>query len=77
MPLPLSDEESKKTEKEIGAELSSSYRKRRMIDNGGFVKVRGEEWQLFPIRDQSSRKLISRTLFKSRIQIVNPCLVQK
>ena len=61
MPFPLSDEELKKTEKEIAAELPSSYRNAMMIDNGGFVKVRGEEWQLFPIRDQSSRKLITRT----------------
>jgi hypothetical protein len=61
MPFPLSDEELRKTEKEIGAELPSSYRNGMMIDNGGFIKVRGEEWQLFPIRDQSSRKLITRT----------------
>ena len=31
------------------------------IANGGEVELNGDAWQLLPIRDTSSRKLISRT----------------
>lgn len=29
--------------------------------NGGTVEVDGDTWELFPIRDQSNRKLLART----------------
>ena len=61
MPFPLNEDELKKTEKEIGAELPTSYREAMMKDNGGSVDVRNDDWDLFPVRNQSSRKLIART----------------
>ena len=61
MPFPLSSNELEKTEKEIGAKLPDSYRNAMMLDNGGSVELQEDDWELFPIRNQESRKLISRT----------------
>ena len=61
MPFPLSEEELIKTESEIGAKLPTSYRNSMMLNNGGSVAIGEEEWDLFPIFDQSSKKMISRT----------------
>jgi len=61
MPFPLSETELKKTEEAIGATLPESYRNSMMQNNGGAVEAYDEVWELFPIQDQSSKKLISRT----------------
>lgn len=61
MPFPLSEAELMKTEEALGARLPESYRKAMMKNNGGSVEAYDEIWDLFPIRDQSSKKLISRT----------------
>ena len=61
MPFALSEEELKKTEALLGAELPADYRAKMMKNNGGEVEAFDDVWQLFPIQDQSSKKLISRT----------------
>jgi len=61
MPFPLSEAELMKTEEELGARLPESYRDAMMKINGGSVEAYDEVWDLFPIRDQSSKKLISHT----------------
>ncbi len=61
MPFPLSEEELQKTEKEIGAVLPLSYREAMKKNNGGSVDAWENIWELYPIKDQSSKKLISRT----------------
>ena len=61
MPFPLSEDELKKTENEIGTMLPVSYRESMMEDNGGTVIAKGDTWDIFPVKNQASRKLISRT----------------
>jgi len=61
MPFPLNSAELEKTENEIGAKLPDLYRNAMMRDNGGSVKIQDDDWELFPIRNQGSRKLVSRT----------------
>jgi hypothetical protein len=57
----LSEEELAKTEAEIGARFPASYRDAMKASNGGTVEAYEDEWELFPIRDTSSQKRISRT----------------
>jgi SMI1 / KNR4 family (SUKH-1) len=61
MPFALTEDELRKTESELGAVLPASYRESMKQSNGGAVEVGGDTWELFPIRDQSNRKLLSRT----------------
>ncbi|RCU50089.1 SMI1/KNR4 family protein [Corallincola holothuriorum] len=48
-------------ELQLGFKLPSSYRAAMAINNGGELVVGEEDWQLFPILDQSDRKRIART----------------
>jgi hypothetical protein len=57
----LSEEELAKTEDEIGARFPESYRSAMKARNGGTIEALEEEWELFPIRDTSSPKRLSRT----------------
>jgi hypothetical protein len=61
MPFSLSEDELRKTEEEIGATFPHSYRQAMMQANGGAVATQDDEWELFPIRDQSTNKHISRS----------------
>lgn len=61
MPFALTEEELQKTEAELRARLPASYRQSMTTANGGDIELDGDVWQLFPIRDTSSRKLVSRT----------------
>lgn len=61
MAFDLSEEELAKTEIEIGVRLPESYRSAMKASNGGTVEARDEEWELFPLRDTSSPKRLSRS----------------
>lgn len=61
MPFTLSESELKKTEDEIGAVFPDSYRQSMMQANGGTIAIDDDDWELFPIHDQSSNKVASRT----------------
>ena len=61
MPFPLPESELEKTEMEIGAVFPSSYRLAMIQSNGGSVEADDDVWELFPIRDQSTKKHMSRT----------------
>ena len=61
VPFPIAEDEIRKSETELGATLPTSYRESMKRLNGGTVEVNGDTWELFPIRDQSNRKVLSRT----------------
>ena len=61
MPFPISDDEVRKIETALGATLPPTYRESMMQANGGTVEVDGDTWELFPLRDGSDRKRLSRT----------------
>ena len=61
MPFDLSEEELRRTEEELGARLPQTYREAIKINNGGEASTEEDDWELYPIRDTSDRKRISRT----------------
>lgn len=61
MPFNLSESQLQQTEKLLGAKFPASYRQAMMRSNGGEVDIAGEEWELIPIRDDSSERRLSRT----------------
>jgi len=48
-------------EKELNATLPTEYKKEMQISNGGVIFIEDEDWEIFPIKDTSSKKRISRT----------------
>ena len=61
MPFNLSEEQLAWTEKELGAKLPHEYREAMKLDNGGAISVEENHWELYPIKDVSDRKRLSRT----------------
>ena len=61
MPFPVSEEDVRRTEVEVGRVFPLLYRAKMRRDNGGAVAIEGETWWLIPFRDSSSRKRIART----------------
>lgn len=50
-----------KSEERIGLKLPALYVERMRRSNGGEVSAVGDRWSLYPIRDESDRKRLSRT----------------
>lgn len=61
MPFNLSEEQLSQTEKELGAKLPHEYREAMKLSNGGEVTTQNDAWELYPIKDASDRKRLSRT----------------
>ncbi|MFC3151919.1 SMI1/KNR4 family protein [Litoribrevibacter euphylliae] len=61
MPFSLSEEQLVLTENELGCTLPNEYREAMKLDNGGEVQTEEHDWELYPIKDTSDRKRISRT----------------
>jgi hypothetical protein len=61
MPFPVLEAQIARAEGELGRRLPEPLRQRLLTDNGGEITVAGDNWQLFPIFDDSDRKRISRT----------------
>lgn len=61
MPFDLSEEQLVLTELELGATLPHEYREAMKLDNGGEAATADDDWELYPIKDTSDRKRISRT----------------
>lgn len=61
MPFDLSEEQLVLTEQELGATLPREYREAMKLDNGGEASTQEDDWELYPIKDTSDRKRISRT----------------
>jgi hypothetical protein len=61
VPFNLSEEQLALTEQELGAMLPAEYRESMKLNNGGEVSTEEHDWELYPIKDTSDRKRISRT----------------
>jgi hypothetical protein len=61
MPFPLDERWVRAAEQALGKRFPDAYRDRLMRDNGGEIEAAGEEWSLYPIRDQSNRRRTKRT----------------
>ena len=61
MPFNLSEEQLAQTEKELGAKLPHEYREAMKLDNGGEASTEEDDWEIYPIKDTSDRKRLSRT----------------
>jgi hypothetical protein len=61
VPFNLSEEQLAQTEKELGSKLPHQYREAMKLDNGGEASTKEDDWELYPIKDTSDRKRLSRT----------------
>lgn len=61
MPFNLSEEQLTQTENELGAKLPNEYRESMKLNNGGEASTEEDDWVLYPIKDTSDKKRISRT----------------
>ena len=61
MPFPIEEKYVIETEQLLGRKLPEWYRDRMMKDNGGEYSVCDDYWDLYPIFNKESTKLISRT----------------
>lgn len=61
MGIPTSDECLNAAEKSLGCKLPIQLRDRLKSNNGGEIAVGAEQWQLFSVWDQSSRKSMTRS----------------
>lgn len=61
MPFNLSEERVVETETILKAKLPDDYREAMKKDNGGEATTEDDEWELYPIKDTSDRKRMSRT----------------
>ena len=61
MPFPIEEKHVIETEQLLGRKLPGWYRDRMMKDNGGEYFACDDYWELYPILNKKSPKLISRT----------------
>lgn len=61
MPFNLAEEQIAQAEKELDAKLPYEYREAMKLNNGGEVSTEEDDWELYPIKDTSDRKRLSRT----------------
>lgn len=62
MPFDLSEEYIELAEARLGARLPESYRRAMTAKNGGELAAGEDDWMLYPIRVDSGRKRLSRTV---------------
>ncbi|MBE4164561.1 DUF3265 domain-containing protein [Vibrio parahaemolyticus] len=61
MAFNLKEEQLVNTEVELGARLPHDYRESMKTDNGGEATTEEDDWELYPIKDNSDRKRLART----------------
>jgi hypothetical protein len=61
MPFPIEEKYIVETEQHLGRKLPAWYRDRMMKDNGGEYMACDDCWDLYPIFNKMSPKLMSRT----------------
>jgi hypothetical protein len=61
MPFPIEDKYVIETEQLLGRKLPKWYKDRMMKDNGGEYSACDDDWELYPILNNASTQLISRT----------------
>ena len=61
MPFNLAEDKLAETEAILEAKLPKDYREAMKLDNGGEATTEEDDWELYPIKDTSDRKRMSRT----------------
>ena len=61
MPFPVEEKYVEMAEAALGTKLPTPYRTKLMRENGGHVKTPPDEWNLYPVKDTSSKKRLKRT----------------
>jgi hypothetical protein len=61
MPFPVERKYVAAAEAELGVRFPSPYAAKLTRCNGGALRAVGDDWDLFPVFDKSSRKRITRT----------------
>ncbi|MGI3062584.1 SMI1/KNR4 family protein [Vibrio alginolyticus] len=61
MAFNLTEEQLVNTEVELGARLPHDYRESMKANNGGEATTEEDDWELYPIKDNSDRKRLART----------------
>ena len=61
MPFDLDERYVRAAEQALGISLPTSYRLAMMRNNGGAVVTESDDWDLYPIADDSDRKRLART----------------
>lgn len=62
MPFDLDERYVRAAEHALGVSLPTTYRLAMMRSNGGTVATKSDDWELYPIADDSDRKRLARTL---------------
>ncbi len=61
MAFPTSEDKIVAAETALGRRFPNAHRDRLLIKNGGDVSASDDDWSLYPVRDASDRKRLSRT----------------
>ena len=61
MPFSVDEKWILEAEERLGVILPRSYRESISKENGGYIKINDETWDLYPIWDKSDRKRLKRT----------------
>lgn len=56
MPFPVDEKWILEAEEKLGVIFPISYRKSISKENGGFITINEETWDIYPIWDKSDRK---------------------
>ena len=62
MPFDVDERYVQAAERTLGVGFPASYRRAMMRSNGGTVATEDDDWELYPIADDSDRKRLARTL---------------
>ena len=62
MPFDLDERYVQAAEQALGVSFPTSYRVAMMRSNGGAIATESDDWDLYPIADDSDRKRLARTL---------------
>ena len=62
MPFDVAERHVQAAEEALGVGFPTSYRLAMMKSNGGAVATESDDWELYPIADDSDRKRLARTL---------------
>jgi hypothetical protein len=61
MAFPTTETHLAAAERELGAKLPREYRERLLARNGGELSTAGDDWQVFPVFDDTNRKTSGRS----------------
>jgi len=61
MPFPVDENEIKAAEQVLGRRFPMAMRNRLLRSNGGDITTEDDDWILYPVRDATDRKRLSRS----------------